>query len=107
MNEEVLTKLQIGIKGYYDGDFEDDDGRDIESAIIASGLTLAEYQLCKDYVSAHQDYHAYDTVNYGCDCGCGGDSMDLDEVEEMENSAIKRMNEIANQLGLPPDWMDE
>lgn len=99
---EALSKLQIGIQAYYDGSFEDDNGAIIEQLVIDAGLTMEDYSLCREWLSAYNDYHMYDTVIYGCDCGCGGDSMDLDDVEYMEDNARQKMNDIELKLGKPP-----
>lgn len=99
---EELSKLQLGIQSYYDGSFEDDNGAIIEQLVIDGGLTMEEYNLCIQWLSAYNDFHMYDTVIFGCDCGCGGDSMDTIAVEKMEVAALENMKNIQLKLGAPP-----
>ena len=42
-------------------------------------------------------------VRYGCDCGCGGDSLDWDYEGEMEAQALEEMDKIEKLLGTPPE----
>ena len=100
----VLSKLQIGLTAYYEGDMYDEEtGNLIPEAVTQLGLTLDEFDLCIRWLGAYQDYHANDTVRYGCDCGCGGDSLDLDYEEEMEAQALEEMDRIEKLLGIPPE----
>lgn len=101
---EELSKLQIGVQAYYDGSFEDDNGEFIESKLIQSGLTLDEFQLCKEWIYAYNTYHENDYVRYGCDCGCGGDSLDIEAEEEKEDDALEKMRDIELKLGTPPAY---
>ena len=100
----VLSKLQIGLTAYYEGDMYDEEtGNLIPEAVTQLGLTLDEFDLCIRWLGAYQDYHANDTVLYGCDCGCGGDSLDLDYEDEMEAQALEEMDKIEKLLGTPPE----
>lgn len=100
---EIITKLQIGIKAYYDGEVYDyETGNLIEEEVINLGLTLEEYNLCLQWLGHYSDYHQNDTVIYGCDCGCGGDSMDIEDVDYMEEFALGEMQKIEDILGEPP-----
>ena len=100
----VLSKLQIGLTAYYEGDMYDEEtGNLIPEAVTQLGLTLDEFDLCIRWLEAYQDYHDNDTVRYGCDCGCGGDSLDWDYEEEKEALAIKEMDRIEKLLGTPPE----
>ena len=66
----ALSKLQIGLTAYYDGELYDEEtGNLIPEAVTQLGLTLDDIDLCMRWLGAYQDYHANDTVRYGCDCG--------------------------------------
>ncbi len=100
----VLSKLEIGLTAYYEGDMYDEEtGNLIPEAVTQLGLTLDEFDLCIRWLGAYQDYHANDTVRYGCDCGCGGDSLDWDYEDEMEAQALEEMDRIEKLLGTPPE----
>ena len=96
------SKLQIGYRAYYEGIVEDDNGETIHDKVLSLGLSLREYQLCKDWYYLYNELHRNDTVNYGCGCGCGGDSLDLDYEDEEDDRILKEMQEIEEKLGLPP-----
>lgn len=96
------SKLQIGYQAYYDGSVEDDNGETIPEKVLEIGLTLEEYQLCKDWYHLYSDLHRNDSVRYGCDCGCGGDSLDFEYEAEQDEHIEKRMREIEEQLGDAP-----
>lgn len=96
------SKLQIGYRAYYEGSVEDDNGEVIPEKVTALGLTLEEYQLCKDWYYLYSDLHRNDSVRYGCDCGCGGASLDLEYEAEQDEYIEKRMKEIEEQLGEAP-----
>ena len=98
----IESKLQIGYQAYYEGSVEDDNGEVIQEKVTALGLTLEEYQLCKDWYYLYRDLHRNDSVRYGCDCGCGGDSLDLEYEAEQDEYIEKRMKEIEEQLGEAP-----
>lgn len=100
----ALSKLQVGLTAYYEGDIYDEEtGNLIPEAVTQLGLTLDEFDLCISWLRAYQDYHANDTVRYGCDCGCGGDSLDWDYEDEMEVQALEEMDKIEKLLGTPPE----
>lgn len=100
---EQKTKLQIGLEAYYEGDLYDEEtGNLIPEAVLELGLTLDEFDLCICWLEAYQDCHDNDTVIYGCDCGCGGDSLDWDYEEEKEALALEEMDKIEKLLGTPP-----
>ena len=98
----IESKLQIGYQAYYEGSVEDDNGEVMPEKVLALGLTLEEYQLCKDWYYLYSDLHRNDSVRYGCDCGCGGDSLDLEYEAEQDEHIEKRMKEIEDQLGDAP-----
>ena len=98
----IESKLQIGYQAYYEGSVEDDNGEVIQEKVTALGLTLEEYQLCIDWYDLYSDLHRNDSVRYGCDCGCGGDSLDLEYEAEQDEYIEKRMKEIEEQLGEAP-----
>ena len=98
----IESKLQIGYRAYYEGSVEDDNGEVIQEKVTALGLTLEEYQLCKDWYYLYSDLHRNDSVRYGCDCGCGGDSLDLEYEAEQDYRIEKRMKKIEEQLGEAP-----
>ena len=75
----------------------------IHDKVLSLGLSLCEYQLCKDWDYLYIKLHRNDTVNYGCDCGCGGDSLDWDYEDEMEAQALEEMDRIEKLLGTPPE----
>ncbi len=98
----VLSKLEIGLTAYYEGDMYDEEtGNLIPEAVTQLGLTLDEFDLCIRWLEAYQDYHANDTVRYGC--GCGGDSLDWDYEDEMEAQSLEEMDRIEKLLGIPPE----
>lgn len=99
MSNAEESKLQIGYRAYYEGSVEDDNGEVIPEKVIALGLTLAEYQLCKDWYYLYSELHRNDSVQYGCDCGCGGDSLDLDWEGEEDDRISKEMQDIEEILG--------
>lgn len=99
---KVESKLQIGYRAYYEGSVEDDNGEVIPEKVAALGLTLEEYQLCKDWYDLYSDLHRNDTVIYGCDCGCGDSSLDLEYEAEQDEYIEKHMKEIEAQLGEAP-----
>ena len=100
----VLSKLQIGLTAYYEGDvYDEETGNLIPEAVTQLGLTLDEFDLCICWLGAYQDYHANDTVRYCCDCGCGGDSLDWEYEYEMEEQALEEMVRIEKLLGTPPE----
>lgn len=100
----VLSKLEIGLTAYYEGGMYDEEtGNLIPEAVTELGLTLDEFDLCIRWLEAYQDYHANDTVRYGCDCGCGGSSLDWDYEEEKEALALEEMDRIEKLLGTPPE----
>ena len=98
----IESKLQIGYRAYYESSVEDDNGEVIQEKVTALGLTLEEYQLCKDWYYLYSDLHRNDSVRYGCDCGCGGDSLDLEYEAEQDYRIEKRMKKIEAQLGEAP-----
>ena len=98
----IESKLQIGYQAYYDGSVEDDNGEVIPEKVAALGLTLEEYQLCKDWYYLYSDLHRNDSVRYGCDCGCGGSDLDFEYEAEQDEHIEKRMREIEEQLGDAP-----
>lgn len=98
----IESKLQIGYQAYYEGSVEDDNGGVIQEKVTALGLTLEEYQLCKDWYYLYSDLHRNDSVRYGCDCGCGGSDLDLEYEAEQDEHIEKRMREIEEQLGEAP-----
>ena len=97
------SKLQIGYRAYYESSVEDDNGETIPSKVLELGLTLEEYELCKQWYYLHSDLTRNDTVRYGCDCGCGGDSLDWDYEDEMEAQALDEMDRVEKLLGTPPE----
>ena len=100
----VLSKLQIGLTAYYEGDMYDEEtGNLIPEAVTQLGLTLDEFDLCMRWLGAYQDYHANDTVRYGCDCGCGGDSPEWEYEYEMKEQSLEEMVRIEKLLGTPPE----
>ena len=99
---KVESKLQIGYQAFYEGTVEDDNGEVIQEKVTALGLTLEEYQLCKDWYYLYNDLHRNDTVLYGCDCGCGGSNLDFEYEAEQDEYIEKRMLEIEEQLGEAP-----
>ena len=101
------SKLQIGYRAYYEGSVEDDNGDVVPEKVIALGLTLGEYQLCKDWYYLHSELHRNDTVLYGCECGCGGDSMDLDWEDEEDDRILKEMQDIEDRLGEVPSMYED
>ena len=100
--DKVESKLQIGYQAFYVGSVEDDNGDVIPERVLVLGLTLEEYQLCKEWYYLHSDLHRNDTVLYGCECGCGGDSLDFEYEAEQDEIIEKRMQEIEEQLGDAP-----
>ena len=101
---EQLSKLQIGIKAYYEGDvYDEETGKLIHEEVFKLGLTLEEYDLCIRWLGNYEDLHRNDTVIYGCDCGCGGDSVDWDDDLEMCEFAEKEMERIEGLLGTPSE----
>ena len=101
------SKLQIGYRAYYEGSVEDDNGEVVPEKVNALGLTLEEYQLCKDWYYLHSELHRNDSVRYGCDCGCGGDSMDLDYEDEEDGRIEKEMMIIEEKLGEAPSMYED
>ena len=100
----TLSKLQIGLTAYYDGELYDEEtGNLIPENVSKLGLSLDDIDLCMRWLGAYQDYHANDTVRYGCDCGCGGDSLDWEYEDEMESQALEEMDRIEKLLGTPPE----
>ena len=99
---KVESKLQIGYQAYYESSVEDDNGEVIQEKVTALGLTLEEYQLCKDWYYLYRALNRNDSVIYGCDCGCGGDSLDLEYEAEQDYRIEKRMKKIEAQLGEAP-----
>ena len=62
--------VQIGLTAYYDGELYDEEtGTLIPENVSKLGLSLDDIELCMQWLGAYQDYHANDTVRYGCDCG--------------------------------------
>ena len=101
---DVLSKLQSGLTAYYEGDvYDEETGNLIPEYVTQLGLTLDEFDLCMRWLEAYQDYHANDTVRYGCDCGCGGDSLDREYEYDMEEQALEEMDRIEKLLGTPPE----
>ena len=98
----IESKLQIGYRAYYEGSVEDDNGEVIQQKVTALGLTLEEYQLCKDWYYLYKDLHRNSSVGYGCGCGCGGSDLDLEYEAEQDEYIEKRMKEIEEQLGVAP-----
>ena len=96
--------LQIGLTAYYDGELYDEEtGNLIPENVSKLGLSLDDIDLCMQWLEAYQDYHANDTVRYGCDCGCGGDTLDWDYEDKMKAQALEEMNRIEKLLGTPPE----
>ena len=96
----ALSKLQIGLTAYYDGELYDEEtGNLIPENVSKLGLSLDDIDLCMRWLGAYQDYHANDTVRYGCDCGCGGSNLDLDYEGELDDKILKRMKSIEKILG--------
>ena len=92
----VLSKLQVGLTAYYEGDIYDEEtGNLIPEAVTQIGLTLEEFDLCIRWLGAYQDYHANDTVLYGC----GVSNLDLDYEGELDDKILKRMKSIEKILG--------
>ena len=100
----MTSKLEVGVTAYYTGLVEDDYGDTITEKVEELGLTLEEYQLCKDWSYLHFELHRNDTVMYGCDCGCGGDYLDLDEEDERDREIEKEMVLIEEKLGKFDDF---
>ena len=99
---EQKTKLQIGLEAYYEGGMYDEETGNLRhESVYEIGLTLEEYNLCIAWLGAYQDYHRNDTVLYGCDCRCGGDSLDWDSEDELETQALEEMERIEKILGEP------
>ncbi len=92
------SKLQIGYRAYYESSVEDDNGETTPSKVLELGLTLEEYELCKQWCYLHSDLTRNDSVRYGCDCGCGGSDLDLDYEGELDDSILKRMKSIEKIL---------
>ena len=100
---EQKTKLQIGLEAYYEGDMYDEETGNLRhESVYELGLTLEEYQLCIDWYYLYSDLHRNDSVRYGCDCGCGGDSLDFEYEAEQDEYIEKCMKEIEEQLGEAP-----
>ena len=96
------SKLQIGYRAYYESSVEDDNGETIPSKVLELGLTLEEYELCKQWYYLHSDLTRNDSVRYGCDCGCGGDSLDLDYEDKRDKEIREEMYLIEKRLGEAP-----
>ena len=100
----TLSKLQVGLTAYYEGDMYDEEtGNLIPENVSKLGLSSDDIDLCMQWLEACQDYHANDTVRYGCDCECGGESLDWDYEEEKEALALEEMDRIEKLLGTPPE----
>ena len=96
--------LQIGLTAYYDGELYDEEtGTLIPENVSKLGLSLDDIDLCMQWLGAYQAYHANDTVRYGCDCGCGGDTLDWDYEDKMKAQALEEMDRIEKILGTPPE----
>ena len=51
----ILSKLQIGLTAYYEGDMYDEEtGNLIPEAVTQLGLTLEEFDLCISWLKIHQ-----------------------------------------------------
>ena len=92
------SKLHIGYRAYYESSVEDDNGETIPSKVLELGLTLEEYELCKQWYYLHSDLTRNDSVRYGCACGCGGSNLDLDYEGELDDKILKRMKSIEKIL---------
>lgn len=97
------SKLQIGYKAYWESSVEDDNGEVILDKVLALGLTLKEYELCKEWYYLYSDLTRNDSVMYGCECGCGGDSLDYDYEVERDAEIQEEMSTIEALLGEAPD----
>lgn len=96
--------LQIGLTAHYDGELYDEEtGNLIPENVSKLGLSSDDIDLCMQWLEAYQDYYANDTVRYGCDCGCGGDTLDWDYEDKMKAQALEEMNRIEKLLGTPPE----
>ena len=92
----ALSKLQIGLTAYYDGELYDEEtGNLIPENVSKLGLSLDDIDLCMQWLGAYQDYHANDTVRYGC----GVSNLDLDYEGELDDKILKRMKSIEKILG--------
>ena len=92
----ALSKLQIGLTAYYDGELYDEEtGNLIPENVSKLGLSLDDIDLCMQWLEAYQDYHANDTVRYGC----GVSNLDLDYEGELDDKILKRMKSIEKILG--------
>lgn len=88
--------LQIGLTAYYDGELYDEEtGNLIPENVSKLGLSLDDIDLCMQWLGAYQDYHANDTVRYGCDVS----NLDLDYEGELDDKILKRMKSIEKILG--------
>ena len=62
--------------------------------------------IVEDYIYNVQRYDLNSEVHFGCDCGCGGvfyTEESLDEMVESNDTAIKRLKELCDQLDIEYD----
>lgn len=64
------------------------------------GLNLSEedYNLWVQLKDSENSLQRNDTVKYGCDCGCGGDSLDWYYEEDYDAQLTKDIEEIEKVL---------
>lgn len=97
-----ISKLQKGLQAYYEQGYTYDyteAGVFIIGDLSKIGLTEEEFLMCLRYDELYGELHENDTVIAGCDCGCGGDSIDWEQEDDRCESILEAMQEIENVLG--------
>lgn len=65
-----------------------------------ANLDISEqaYERFCDLNEASRDFRRYDTISPGCDCGCGGETLTLQDIVDHENSCRVQMIQIEKEL---------
>ncbi|KOC58572.1 hypothetical protein WH47_09466 [Habropoda laboriosa] len=63
-------------------------------------LTIQDWNDYIKMVESNYELKRNDTILYGCDCGCGGEYLDFEEEELIDNELKETIDEIYNRLNV-------
>lgn len=92
--------IQMNDDGEYDENIEIQNSNieRIKSILIDNNLTIEDYNKLAMIKDLTYELGRNDTVNCGCDCGCGGDSLDWDEEFRLDEDYREQIQELEECL---------
>lgn len=74
--------------------------KDLLNQLREKNLSVEDHNKYVRFVEIQEELNRNDSVRYGCDCGCGGDSLDYDYETEYDNQLSEELVEINEDLSV-------